>query len=359
MADGARPGLDSCRQIFNISRQEVIILANVIQATCLWGYREQMHHLGVDPNTYLARFDIPRDADAREGEFISFDAWVAMLEATADELNRPDFGLRLARWWGLDVLGPIAVIARNSRTVLTAIEAVSQYLFVHSPSMRVRRAPFPADPDIGFAFELVEPKPPAVLQGYELSMAVAVRILHLLGGPDAAPSAISFPHPRHAPLEAYQDALGCPVHFDRTWCGFELSAELADRPIAGADTATRRMARKYLDSRYIPPSAPLSDRVADLARNLLPTGQCSVGAIADDLAMPSRTLQRRLAAEGTSCQEVIERERRNLAARYLAVPDMQLSHIAGLVGYTEQSAFNRSCRRWFGKTPRQYRAAMR
>lgn len=336
----------------------MIALATVIQATCLWGYRAQMHHLGVDPNVYLARFGIPRDADAREGEFIPFDAWVAMLEATADELQRPDFGLRLARWWGLDVLGPVAVIARNSRTVLTAVEAVSQYLYVHSPSMRVLRAPWTDGPDIGFAFELADPKPPAALQGYELSMAVTVRILHLLGGRDAAPESISFPHPRHAPIKAYQDALGCPVRFGRTWCGFELSAELGDRPIAGADTATRRLARKYLDARYIPPSAPLSDRVADLARDLLPTGQCSVGAIAGDLAVPSRTLQRRLAAEGTTCQEVIERERRSLAARYLAIPDMQLNHIAGLVGYTEQSAFNRSCRRWFGMTPRQYRAAM-
>jgi AraC-like DNA-binding protein len=53
---------------------------------------------------------------------------------------------------------------------------------------------------------------------------------------------------------------------------------------------------------------------------------------------------------------VIDRERRAQAARYLAVPGLHLNQIAGLLGYTEQSAFNRSCRRWFGKTPRQYQA---
>ena len=59
--------------------------------------------------------------------------------------------------------------------------------------------------------------------------------------------------------------------------------------------------------------------------------------------------------EGVRCQDLIDRERRALAARYLAEPGLHLSQIAGLIGYAEQSTLNRSCRRWFGKTPRQYR----
>jgi AraC-like DNA-binding protein len=38
------------------------------------------------------------------------------------------------------------------------------------------------------------------------------------------------------------------------------------------------------------------------------------------------------------------------------VTGLEFSHIAGLLGYTEQSALNRSCRRWFGKTPGECRA---
>jgi AraC-like DNA-binding protein len=48
----------------------------------------------------------------------------------------------------------------------------------------------------------------------------------------------------------------------------------------------------------------------------------------------------------------------SLTTRYLNLPALQLSQIAGLLGYTEQSALNRSCRRWFGKTPREYRAQL-
>jgi AraC-like DNA-binding protein len=204
---------------------------------------------------------------------------------------------------------------------------------------------------------MTEPDVPYI-QGYELSMGIAVRIIRLLGGPQAQLQAVSFPHPQQGPDEAYRDALGCPVRFGQTWCGFELSSHMADRRVENADPETRRIATKYLEATYLPTSAPLSDRVAELTRRLLPTGECSAEAIAEELAMHPRTLQRRLVDEGVRCQDIIDRERRAQAARYLAEPGLHLSQIAGLLGYAEQSALNRSCRRWFGKTPRQCRVGV-
>ena len=57
-----------------------------------------------------------------------------------------------------------------------------------------------------------------------------------------------------------------------------------------------------------------------MIRRLLPTSHCSVDPIADKLAMHPRTLQRRLATERVRCQDVIDRERRAHAPRYLAEP---------------------------------------
>ena len=203
-----------------------------------------------------------------------------------------------------------------------------------------------------------EPGITVVVQGYELSMAIVARILRLLGGPEARPSAVYFTHDQQGSDAAYREALGCPVRFGQTWCGFEMSETLAGKRIESADPETRRIAAKYLESNYLPRTASLSERVAELTRRLLPTGQCSVDAIADQLAMHSRSLQRRLVTEGVRCQDLIDRERRTLAATYLAEPELHLSQIAGLLGYAEQSTLNRSCRRWFGQTPRQYRAAL-
>jgi AraC-like DNA-binding protein len=331
-------------------------MASLIRATNLWGYGDLVRELGGDPKPFLSRFHIPPGVEHEEDAFIPFEAAVRLLEASADELSCPDFGLRLSRWQGLDILGPIAVIARNAQTVLDGLESIASYLYIHSPALKLTVGSRTPDTDVRFTFEVVEPGLPYVLQSYELSMANGARMIRLMGGPEAQPRAISFMHEQLGSDAAYSQALGCPVRFGQKWCGFDLPRHLAGKRIESADPQTRRIATKYLESNYLPSTATLSERVADLARRLLPTGQCSVEAIGDQLALHPRTLQRGLAIEGVRCQDLIERERRDQAARYLAEPRLHLSQIASLLGYTEQSTFNRSCRRWFGKTPRQYRA---
>jgi AraC-like DNA-binding protein len=333
-------------------------MASLIRATNLWGYGDLIRELGADPQPFLLRFGIPPGVEHEEDAFIPFEAAVRLLEASADELNCPDFGLRLSHWQGLDILGPIAVIARNAQTLLDGMESIANYLYIHSPALKLTVGSRTPDTDVRFTFEVVEAGLPYVSQSYELSMANAARMIRFMGGPQARPRAISFMHEQLGSDAAYSQALGCPVRFGQKWCGFDLPRHLAGRRIESADPETRRIATKYLESNYLPSTATLSERVAELARRLLPTGQCSVEVIGDQLALHPRTLQRGLAAEGVRCQELIERERRDQAARYLAESRFHLSQIASLLGYTEQSTFNRSCRRWFGKTPRQYRAEL-
>jgi hypothetical protein len=74
----------------------------------------------------LSRFHIPSGAEHQEDAFLSFAAFIRLLEASAEDLRCPDFGLRLARWQGLEILGPLAVIARNAQTVLSGAEAIAR-----------------------------------------------------------------------------------------------------------------------------------------------------------------------------------------------------------------------------------------
>ena len=359
MVEGAVAGLDTFRRAFSISRQGVERMASLIRATNLWGYGDLVRELGADPEPFLSRFHLEAGVEYEEDAFVSFDAVARMLEASAEELTCPDFGLRLSQWQGLDILGPIAVIARNAQTLLSGLESIASYLYVHSPALKLTVASPTAEADVRFTLEVVEPGLPYLSQSYELSMANGVRMIRLMGGTEARPRAISFMHEQRGSDDAYSAALGCPVRFGQTWCGFDLPRHLAGRRIESADPETRRIATKYLESNYLPSTATLSERVAELARRMLPTGQCSVEAIGDHLALHPRTLQRALATEGVRCQDLIESERRDQAARYLGEPRFHLSQIASLLGYTEQSTFNRSCRRWFGKTPRQYRADLK
>ena len=59
---------------------------------------------------------------------------------------------------------------------------------------------------------------------------------------------------------------------------------------------------------------------------------------------------------GHTFEAIKDEARRDLAQRYLSQPDLPLTQITALLGYSEQSAFGRSCRRWFDMTPREARA---
>jgi len=333
-------------------------MGSLIRATTLWGYGALVAELGSDPRALLSRFHIPPGVERQEDAFVPFESVVRLLETTASELDCPDFGLRLSQWQGLDMLGPIAVIARNTPSVQDALGVIARYLYVHSPALSLTPQPLSAGSDLTFVYELREMSPANARQAYELSMANAVRIVHLLSGSTVGPSAVSFLHEQIGSDDAYRDALGCPVRFEQTWCGFEVPLGMAAREIDSAHPETRRIATIYLESRYPPGTDTVRDRAEELVHRLLPTGGCTIDVIATQLNMNPRTLQRRLGDEGVRYQDLIENERRDQAAKYLAEPGLHLSQITGLLGYAEQSTLNRSCRRWFGMTPREYRAAL-
>lgn len=331
-------------------------MGSLIRATNLWGYSDLVRELGGDPAQLLARFQLPPTVEQEPDAFIDFRSGARLVETTAVDLACPDFGLRLSRWQGLDILGPVAVIVRNAQTIRDALTAVARFLYVHSPALRLEAVEQPAGSDLTFTYEITERGLPELRQAYELSMANFSRIVGLLAGSDAHLAAVSFMHPQLGPDSSYEEVFGCPVRFDRPGCEFHLPASVADKPIDSADQETRRIATKYLETEFLPHDASFSEQVAALSRRLLPVGQATAEAIADELAMHPRTLQRRLAEEGVRCQDIVDQERRRQAVRYLSEPRLHLGQITGMLGFAEQSSLNRACRRWFGKTPRQFRA---
>lgn len=331
-------------------------MVSLLRATNLWGYSDLVRDLGGDPADLQRRFRIAVGIEQEPDAYVPFRSVASLLEATADELDCPDLGLRLSRFQGLDILGPIAVIARNAQTVLDGLTAVARYLHVHSPALRLEAVTPSTGRAVTFAYEITEPNLPRLGQSYELSMGNLARIISLLAGPDAHVDSISFLHEQIGPSSAYQEALGCAVHFNQPRCGFEVPDNLARQAIDSADAETRRIATRYLETEYLPLDATFAEQVAALSRRLLPVGHCTTEAIAEQLAMHPRTLQRRLADEGVRCQDVIDEERKRQAVRFLAEPRFSLGQISGMLGFAEQSSLNRACLRWFGRTPRQYRA---
>ena len=71
--------------------------------------------------------------------------------------------------------------------------------------------------------------------------------------------------------------------------------------------------------------------------------------------MSRATLFRRLRAEGTSFERVLDEVRRRLALAYVVEKKLRVNEAAYLLGFSDPAAFSRAFKRWTGKSPRARR----
>jgi len=148
---------------------------------------------------------------------------------------------------------------------------------------------------------------------------------------------------------------------------------VADRTLSNADTARWQLSWEAFQ-RVRPVPRPIEPPVrsangrslrGDHVRKVFervaadPTARLTVKACATDLGLSSRGLQRRLAAEDNSFQEIIALARLQTAADLLAHTDNPPSLIGLLAGYTDQPHFNRAFRKGMAMTPVAYRKLVR
>jgi AraC-like DNA-binding protein len=164
------------------------------------------------------------------------------------------------------------------------------------------------------------------------------------------------PEPKCAkPLARY---FGCPVRYraERTCLGFrrEQAEKFLPRQNPAVARASDDVALKYIAQ---------MDREDVLSRakvsliDMLSNGEPTRTALAHRLHMSERTLARRLNDRAVSFRALLDNVRKELALGYIDQARYAVTDIAYLLGFSDQSNFARSFRRWTGSTPSKYRSA--
>lgn len=329
---------------------------SVIRGTALTGFPALVTELGGDPDVVLGRSGIKRSDVGRFDAFLTYLSFINVVESAAAATQTPSFGRQLGARQGIEILGPVGVAARTAASVADAFNIFEQYLAAYSPAIVVT---IDRGADTAFVeFKIVIEHPPAHPQATELSMGVMVRVFRFLFGAGYAPLVAHLPHSPVSPREEYVQYFSCTTRFGATRAGFTLPAEDLDRPLA-RDGMAHRVVLDYLDSVIDRHRPGMASSIRELIRQLLPAGAATVAVIADQFRLHPTALRRRLTAEGTTFNAVVDDVRRDLAERYLRDTDMTLSHLARELGYAEQSVLSRSCQRWFGASPATLRSNWR
>ena len=103
------------------------------------------------------------------------------------------------------------------------------------------------------------------------------------------------------------------------------------------------------------PTDTFTSRVETSIMERFLSGKFDINVISKHLAMGTRSLQNRLKAEGATYKELLEGVKREQTKYFLEQPDISIIDIAFLLGYSDQSSFNRAFKKWTGFTPGGYR----
>ena len=169
--------------------------------------------------------------------------------------------------------------------------------------------------------------------------------------------------PRPAPDYAarYEEFFGCPVEFGASANRLRLDqATLAQGNREHCPSTWRQLqeiCEKELEQ--LTRTRSLRERVAQLLGPLLNGREPDLEEVAARLKLPTWTLRRKLAEEGTQFRTILNETRRDLAMIYIRDTDLAFGEIAYLLGFASAEAFQRAFKRWSGQPPGEYRRAQR
>ncbi|MFC3095882.1 AraC family transcriptional regulator [Alteromonas sediminis] len=182
---------------------------------------------------------------------------------------------------------------------------------------------------------------------------------HISGDNSLSPKHVGFIHTRPPLVDTYESFFNCRVRFGAKNTQITFSNDAIGLSLVRADPYLNRI----LEEAVIEQIAQLPDDDLFLRwfyqhiSIAMQSGHPTLNVVAQRMSMSPRTLYRRLDERGLRFNSLLLAMRKNMAAQLIAENACSLSTIALKLGYSEQSAFNRAFKQWYGMTPRQYSVA--
>jgi len=292
----------------------------------------------------------------REGGRIPWLGQARLLDIAARELDDDCYGIHLAARVDVRDADVIAYLGLASRTLGDALANLARYGRVFTEAVQFEVAV--ADGMASLEFTPTSPTFALYRQQMEFSVGLVMRAYRDFTRMDITPLEVAFVHHRQNRPRDISRFFGCRVSYGERRARIVLRAGDLAIPIPTADHRLLNILRRHADTMLEEighTGSGLVPKVERLVVDRLPTGMARAKVIAAELGISDRTLSRRLAGEGTSFDEILDRLRHDLAQRYIVGSDLSLSEIAFNLGYANQPAFTTAFKRWSGKSPGELR----
>jgi AraC-like DNA-binding protein len=253
----------------------------------------------------------------------------------------------------------IDYMAFNAATVGEAFRCAARYFWLINTAIRL---PYDESGD-PVTFDVVGESGPMGVSRPYAEYCLAAFVLHVRGGTGVnfPVRRVTFVHRIPPDIREHERVFGCPVQFEAKHNRLVLDRAAWDTPGTRSQPGVLQLLTEHADLllQKLPRGPDLVERSRRAIGQRLRGGDSSLESVARDLGMSARSLQRHLQDLGYSYHALADEVRAATARLYLDQPDMAIAEVAHLLGFADQSTFNRAFKRWTGSTPARVRALLR
>jgi AraC-like DNA-binding protein len=171
---------------------------------------------------------------------------------------------------------------------------------------------------------------------------------------------VSFPYPRPTDTTPFDTIFGASVFFGKDRAVMSLPNRIMQRPLPTSNATLRGL----YDAECARLLTHLTDSTSCTEKTLAALEKLEgqypqLEQMASMLNLSTRTYRRRLEAEGSSFQSLLDRVRLQHALTHLRKPHGSISQTAAALGFNDASNFRRAFSQWCGESPTQWRARYR
>lgn len=323
----------------------------LIRSVALQAYEVAARAIGIEPFGQMSQAGLDVTPPIDGETFVPYAPFVRLLERTAEIGHCPDFGLRVAQWPDEYFEGPLVTLLQHADSLREAIELSHRFGYAYCGVLRPSLAAVPDAPErVDLVFGSGDGG--ADVQAVEFMMSTVLRALRLICGHEGRDWSILLPHRMSLAAERYRDYLAAECRFEMPFAAVRIARCELNAPLPARSPWRVQMAIRYIEAQYARNGDSVRARVRDLLRQRLGTLPVMQGDIAAAMSVHEKTLQRRLAKEGSSFHVLLDEVRRECFLELMRQPQRSsLAQTALMLGYSEQAALSRSCQRWFGASP--------
>jgi AraC-like DNA-binding protein len=315
--------------------------------------------LGIDTEAMLRAVGIRRelleDPDARLEAARVGELWAKAYELSGDAV----LSLHAAEACPLGAYKVIDFMAASAGSVGEAFRCAARYFPLINTAVRLR-IDESGDP---VTLDIEDESGSLGISRPYAEYCLAAFTLHVRAGTgiDFPVRRVTFAHPAPPASAEHERVFGCPVRFGAAHNRLSIDRGAWETPSRASNPGVLQVLTEHarLLLERLPRGPDLVERTRRAIGDRLRGGDASLEGVARGLGRSARSLQRHLRELGYSYHALADEVRAATARLYLEQPDLAVSEVAYLLGFSDQSAFHRAYRRWTGETPARSRALLR